>query len=341
MSSTPIPRSPPALKICIVGAGAIGGFLGARLAASGRAQVSALARGATLQALQQQGWRLRTASGLLQTPAVAAAGAEELGVQDGVIIAVKGPALAAVASSIAPLLGQHTWVLPAMNGVPWWFCEGLPGFADCTLQSVDPGGLIASAIPWQQVLGCVVHASTSMPEPGLVLHKMGQGLIVGEPRGGHSERAQTVVALLNAAGFEATHSAKVRQDIWYKLWGNMTMNPITTVTGATADRVLADPLVRAFCSSVMVETAAIGARIGCPVEQSPEDRHAITARLGAFKTSMQHDAEAGRALELDAIVTAVHEIGRRLDLATPNIDALLGLTRLFGRSHGLYPPAAA
>ncbi|HSW08777.1 2-dehydropantoate 2-reductase [Aquabacterium sp.] len=328
------------MKVCIVGAGAIGGFIGTRLAQAGRAQVSALARGATLAALQSSGWRMQTAAGLLQAPAHAAASPAELGVQDLVVLAVKGPALPALAPTLAPLLGPHTLLMPAMNGVPWWFCQSVPGFGDAPLHSVDPGGVVAHALPVSRVLGCVVHASTATPEPGLVLHRMGQGLIVGEAAGGQSERAQAVVDLLAHAGFETTHSANVRHDIWYKLWGNMTMNPVSALTGATMDRILADPLLRNFCSAAMREAAAIGARIGCPIAQSPEDRHQITAKLGAIKTSMLQDVEAGRAIELDALVTAVQEIGQHLGLATPTIDALLGLTRLFGRVRGLYPESS-
>ena len=327
------------MKICIIGAGAIGGYIGTRLAAAGRAEVSALARGATLAALRRHGWRTNTAAGQLQAPARASEHAAELGVQDLVIIAVKGPALTQVARDIAPLLGPHTLVMPAMNGVPWWFCHGVDGFPGGALRSVDPGGVIDAAIRFEQVLGCVVHASTSTLEPGLVQHKFGQGLIVGVAGGGKSERAQQVVDLLAHAGFEASLSANVRHDIWYKLWGNMTINPVSAITGATGDRVLADPLVRAFCSAAMGEAAAVGARIGCSISQAAEDRHAITATLGAFKTSMLQDVEAGRTIELDAIVGAVHEIGQRLGVATPNVDALFGLTRLFGRMRGLYPDA--
>jgi 2-dehydropantoate 2-reductase len=324
-------------KVCIVGAGAIGGFVGARLAAAGGAQVSAIARGATLRALQQHGWRLNTSSGLVQGPALATSNAADLGPQDLVVVAVKGPALTQAAQDLAPLLGPGTVVMPAMNGVPWWFCQHLPGMAEMPLQSVDPGGRIASAIPFEHVLGCVVHASTATTEPGLVQHKMGHGLIVGEPLGGRSPRAQAVVELLVRAGFDASCSDNVRYDIWYKVWGNMTMNPVSALTGATIDRVLADPLVREFCSAAMREAAAVGTRIGCDIGQSAEDRHAVTARLGAFKTSMLQDAEAGRSIELNALVAAVCEIGARLGCPTPNIDILLGLTRLFGRAHGLYP----
>lgn len=328
-------------RVCIVGAGAIGGFIGARLAAAGQAEVSALARGATLQSLRRHGWRVDTACGRLQQAARASDNAAEIGVQDLVIVAVKAPALTQAAQAIAALIGPATVVLPAMNGVPWWFCHGVPGFAGAALHSVDPGGRIAAAIPFAQVLGCVVHFSASMPEPGLVQHKVGQGLIVGEPRGGRSDRAQAVVDLLAGAGFDATLADNVRWDIWYKLWGNLTMNPVSAITGATIDRVLGDPLVRDFCSAAMQEAAAIGARIGCGIEQSPEDRHAVTSRLGAFRTSMLQDAEAGRPIELDAIVTAVHEIGDRVGQTMPNIKLLLGLTRLFARVHGLYPQACA
>lgn len=326
------------MKVCIVGAGAIGGFLGSKLAAAG-ATVSALARGATLEALQSHGWRLQSADGLIQAPVQAAESAEALGVQDLVIIAVKGQALADLAPRLAPLIGSETLVLPAMNGVPWWFCQGLPAFAEAPLASVDPAGAIARTIPFERVIGCVVHASCTCPEPGLVRHVMGNGLIVGEPAGGASARVQQLAGLLERAGFAVTVSADIRYDIWYKLWGNLTMNPVSAITGATIDRLLDDELVRQFCSAAMGEAAAIGRLIGCDVTQSPDERHAVTRKLGAFKTSMLQDAEAGRAIELDGIVGAVKEIGQRLGVDTPNIDALLGLTRLFARVHGLYPDA--
>ncbi len=321
------------MKICIVGAGAIGGFIGTKLAATGLHEVSALARGDTLTALLQYGWRLNTAIGsdlgLVQaTLHKASSNAVDLGVQDLIVIAVKSQSLADVAPALAPLIGKHTVILPAMNGVPWWFYP--------SLQSVDPLGLISSCLPSSQVLGCVVHASTSTTEPGLVQHKMGQGLIVGEPAGGKSERATSVCDALSSAGFDVTHSSNVRSAIWYKLWGNMTMNPISAITGATVDKILNDPLARSFVSNVMMEAKEIGARIGCPINEMPEDRHVVTAKLGAFKTSMLQDVEAGRSIELDALVTVVKEIGERLEIATPNIDALLGLTRVFAQVKKLY-----
>jgi len=258
------------------------------------------------------------------------------GVQDLVVVAVKAPAMAQVAAGIGPLLGPATIVLPAMNGVPWWFAHGLPGVGAEPLQSVDPGGAIAKAIPFSHVVGCVVHLSAATAEPGLVVHRNGMGLIVGEPDGSTSPRLAELHALLTKAGFDVTSSPTIRHDIWYKLWGNLTMNPVSALTGATGDLMLDDPLVRGFCSAAMLEAAAIGAKIGCAIDQDPEARHAVTRELGAFKTSMLVDAERGKPIELDAIVTAVHELGRRTGVATPNIDALLGLTRLFARGRGLY-----
>jgi len=324
-------------KICIVGAGAIGGFLGIRLARQGHL-VSALARNETLSSINQHGWRLRSADGEETADVNASDRAGQLGVQDIVIIAVKGPALHTIAAVVAPLIGPHTLIVPAMNGVPWWFCHGLPGFSE-PLACIDREGSIARAIPTAQVIGCVVHASVATVAPGVVQHRMGKGLIIGEPAGGLSPRVAELATLFAQAGFDVTASADIRYDIWYKLWGNMTMNPISAMTGATGDKILSDELVRNFCSAVMHEAAAIGKGIGCHVQQDPEERHAITAKLGAFKTSMLQDAEAGRPIELDAIVAAVYEIGQRLELGAPYIAALLGLTRLFGRTHGLYPLA--
>jgi 2-dehydropantoate 2-reductase len=228
-----------------------------------------------------------------------------------------------------------------MNGVPWWFFAGRDGpCADMRLESVDPGGIAGAAIPVRHVIGCVVHASASVAEPGVVVHTIGRGLIIGEPAGPRSARLGRVAELLARAGFDVTQSDNIHYDIWYKLWGNLTMNPIAALTGASGDRVIADPLLREFCSAAMREAAAVGARVGCTVAQAPDERHAITRQLGAFRPSMLQDAEAGRPLEIDAIVGAVKEIGMRVGVATPSIDALLGLIRLFGRVRGLYPDGA-
>ena len=328
-------------KICIYGAGAIGGWLGARLAAQGGA-VSAVARGATLAALRTHGLRLREAGadGAVAERAFAVQASDspfDLGPQDLVIVAVKAPAMAEVARAIAPLLGPDTAVLTAMNGVPWWFLQGFGGpLAGTRLESVDPGGAIAQAIDARRVIGCVVHASCSVDEPGVIRRHFGNGLIVGEPAGGDTPRLASLAALLRQAGFDTTVSAQIQKDVWYKLWGNMTINPISAFTGATADRILDDDLARGFVSAVMLEAREIGARIGVPIEQTPEDRHQVTRKLGAFKPSMLQDVEAGRSVELDALVASVRELGQLTGVATPFTDALLGLARLHARVRGLY-----
>ncbi len=323
------------MKVCIYGAGAIGGWIGARLARQG-AQVSAVARGATLAALQEKGLRLELQGEHIAVPVQVSEHASDLGPQDLVVVAVKAPAMAAVAAGIGPLLGPDTIVLTAMNGVPWWFFDGFGALADTRLKAVDPEGAIARAIPARHILGGVVHASCALDGPGHVRHHFGNGLIIGEPSGQATPRAQALVDTLRAAGFDATLSAQIQKDVWYKLWGNMTVNPVSALTGATTDLILDDPLVRGFISQVMLEAREIGARIGIPIAQEPEDRHAVTRKLGAFKTSMLQDVEAGRAVELDALVTAVQEIGHLTGVPTPATDILLGLARLHARQRGLY-----
>ena len=332
------------MKICIYGAGAIGGWIAAGLSQAG-ARVNAVARGATLAALQQDGLAIvrkasTSESGETRThvPVHAVDDPAALGPQDLVVIAVKAPALAAVAERIGPLLGPDTLVLTAMNGVPWWFLEGGFGgpLAGRRLTAVDPDGRIAAAIPARHVIGGVVHASCSLDGPGVVRHHFGNGLILGEPSGEATPRVQKLAAMLVQGGIQATVSPQIQKDVWYKLWGNMTVNPISALTGATTDRILGDDLVRGFISTVMLEAREIGARIGVPIADSPEDRHAVTRKLGAFKTSMLQDVEAGRPVELDALVGAVRELGQGVGLPTPFTDALLGLARLQARELGLY-----
>ena len=327
-------------NVCIVGAGAIGGWIGAGLARAG-CTVSVLARGQTLAALQADGLRLQSGpADALQTqshPVRASANARELGPQDLVVIAVKAPALRDVALQLAPLLGPDTVVLTAMNGVPWWFLHGFGGVLQGKqLTTVDPGGEITNAIPPGHIVGSVVHASCSVSAPGVVRHGFGNKLIVGEPSGLRTERVLALVALLERAGFEAPLSDRIQRDIWFKLWGNMTMNPVSAITGATTTQVLDDDLVRRFCTRVMEEAREIGARMGISIEQAPDDRHAVTRKLGSFKTSMLQDVEAGKPVELDALVGAVRELGELTQVATPYTDALLGLARLHARVRGLY-----
>jgi 2-dehydropantoate 2-reductase len=331
------------MNITIYGAGAVGGLIGARLAGTG-CKVSVVARGATLQAIRTHGLRVQAGEQVTAYPVQADADPSRLGVQDLVIIAVKATGLKEVAANIAPLIGPDTMVLTAMNGVPWWFFDAAPGpLAGTRLRSLDPENLLARAIPTSQVIGCVVHLSSSCPEPGLVRLGFGNRLLLGEPAAADAptSRVSKLAALLARAGFDTEASKDIRTDIWYKLWGNMTMNPVSALTGATCDRMLDDPLVRGFCLAAMREAADIGARIGCRITQSGEDRMEVTRKLGAFKTSMLQDAEAGKPLEIDALVTVVHEIGKLAGVPTPAIDALLGLTRLYGQTHGLYPEQPA
>ena len=327
------------MKIAIVGLGAVGGLMAAKLAGAGHA-VSALARGATLAAVRERG--LRLAIGGQQTIAriTATDDAALLGAQDLVIAALKGPALAAAAASMQPLIGPNTVVMPAMNGVPWWFLQAAPAtvaLTDRRLTSVDPGGRIGALLPLASVVGCVVHLTCSSPEPGLIRHGFGDRLIIGEPAGGASARVEAIVAALAGAGFSAEASADIRHDIWFKLWGNMTMNPVSALTGAESHSIIDDPLVLAFMLGTMEEARRIGAQIGCAITQSGEERMAIARQLGTFKTSMLQDSLAGRPLEIDALIGAVHEIGTRQGIEMPNIGALLGLTRLMARERGLHP----
>ncbi len=330
------------MKIAVVGLGAVGGLLAARLASAGHA-VCALARGDALAAVRAHGLRLVMKGVESSAPVNASDDARDLGPQDLVLVAVKGPSLAAAAHAMQPLIGAQTIVMPAMNGVPWWFLRTAPAslrLADRSIAAIDPDGRIAALLPLHRILGCVVHLTCSSPEPGLVRHGFGERLIVGEPAGGASVRAAAVCAALAQAGFSAEASSDIRHAIWYKLWGNMTMNPVSALTGAASDHLLDDPLVYAFVLRTMQEAASIGAQVGCPINQTGEERMALARHLGSFKTSMLQDALAGRALELDALVGAVHEIGMRLNIDMPNIGALLGLTRLMARERGLYPPAA-
>jgi len=314
------------MKVTVVGLGAIGGLVAARLLAAGH-PVQALARGATLTAVRERGLVLTHRDGTTTQHAITASDrADPLAPADLVVVALKGPGLIAGIDALAPLWAHRPLVLPMMNGVPWWFLHTAPQPDARPLHSVDPGGRIGAAIALDDLLGGVVHVSCSCPAPGHVRHHNGLRLIVGEPRGGTSERV---------GRFEVEVSTDVRRDVWYKLWGNMTMNPVSALTGATCDRILDDEMVRAFMARAMDEAAAIGARIGCAIAQSAAERMALTRQLGAFKTSMLQDAEAGRPLELDALVAAVREIGQRVGVATPHVDTLLGLTRLMARTRGL------
>ena len=333
------------MRICVVGAGAIGGVIAARLAAVEGTDVSVLARGATLSAIRDRGLRVTAAALAGTAPANTAPAntgetitarvtvsddAAELGEQDFVIVAVKAQSMAGVAASVGGLLGPETAVLSTLNGVPWWFLDGFGGpAAGRHLDTVDPDGFIASVLPASRVIGGTVHLSASSPAPGEVSWRSGTGLIIGELDGTSSPRLAALAGTLRTAGFDVTTSARIRDDVWYKLWGNLTLNPICALTGASTGPTLDDDLVRDFISRAMLEARAIGEKIGCPIAQSPQDRHAVTRKLGDFVPSMLQDARAGRPLELDALTGAVRELGALVGVPTPNVDAIHGLTRLW------------
>lgn len=314
-------------SIGVIGAGAIGGWVAARLALAGN-RVSLLARGATAEALIDGITIVERGAEQIARPMITT-DAAKLGVQDVLVIAVKAPAMAEAAESVRAMIGRDTLIVPMMNGVPWWFVDGAP------LDSVDPGARIAAVLPMTQVLGCVVHAACRRSSPTRIEVAMLDRLLVGEPGGGISDRATAFATMLAEAGLAGEAIPDIRRAIWYKLWGNMTANPISALTLATADRILASRDTRAFMLACMAEAAAIGAAIGCPISESGDDRLAVTATLGAFKTSMLQDVEAGRAIELDALLGAPLEIAARVGVPAPNLAALHGLARLMGESRGL------
>ena len=322
MSATDGPR------IGVVGAGAIGGWVAAKLALSGEG-VSVLARGDTLRAIDREGLQLSEGQESHFANVRASDNAAELGPQDILVVAVKAPVLAAAAEAARPMIGPETLIVPMLNGVPWWF-------TDEPLASVDPGGRIAAALPVAQVIGTVVHAACSRPAPNHVVVKHADKLIVGELAGGDpSDRLARLFAIFDRAGLRPDTSGNVRRAIWYKLWGNATINPLSALTRAPCDIMLAVPAVRAWILDAMAELASVGAAIGCPISESGEDRLAVTARLGAFKTSMLQDVEAGRPIELEALLGAPREVAERLEIPTPQLDRIYETTRLMVTSLGL------
>lgn len=328
------------VRAAIVGIGAIGGLFAAGLARAGW-DVSALARGATLDALRGRGLRIVGESGGESGGETAVAlrasdDARALGEQDYVVVALKAHVLPALASRIAPLVGPRTIIVAAMNGLPWWFFDGFGGPLDgAALDAVDPGGVTAAALPPARAIGCVVHLSSATREPGVVVRGRGNRLIVGAPRAALREPGERVADALAAGGFDVERSADIRTDIWAKLWGNMNMNPLSALTGSAADRLLDDPHTNALALRMMEEADAIGARLGLSAGMSGAERIAVTRQLGAFRTSMLQDLEAGRALEIGPILGVFPELGRRLGVPTPYCDAVLGLLRQRAFNAGL------
>lgn len=319
-------------RIAVVGAGAIGGLLAARLARAG-AEVSLFARGATLETLRRDGLRLIERDGTVGEALRLAASddAAALGVQDYVVLALKAQALPALAPRLAALIGPASWIVSATNGLPWWFLQGLSSaIANQRLDAVDPQGGVSATLPPARAIGCVVHLGASTDSPGVVRHRAGNRLILGAP-GGPDTPAQGAAwalrGLLAKGGFDAEHSLRIQHEIWLKLWGNMNMNPISALTGSTMDVLLDDPLMQGLIRRMMEEAAAVGERLGLPVDMSIDARMRVTRELGAFKTSMLQDAEAGRELEIDPILGVFPELGRRLGVPVPFCEAVLGLLR--------------
>jgi 2-dehydropantoate 2-reductase len=318
-------------RVCIVGAGAIGGFFGARLAL-GQASVSVLARGATLSALQSKGWALESAGKTTYAQVNAVADCRALGVQDLVFLTLKAYALPEVIGKIAPLIGPNTMVIPAINGIPWWF-RG-------PLASVDPGGLIAAGVPLANVIGAVVYPACSTPAPGVCRHASGSRVVFGEVSGDSAQalaspRVRALVGFLKSNGFDAELSADIRVEVWKKLLGNACFNPVSLLCDLSTDQLIDHPQVHALFVALMHETIAVGQSLGIEVGISPEDRIAITRKLGAVKTSMLQDAQAHRRVELESILGAVIELARQSSTPTPSSDAVYALATLRARVLGV------
>ncbi|RQS65354.1 2-dehydropantoate 2-reductase [Burkholderia sp. Bp8963] len=324
------------VRAAIVGVGAIGGLLAAALVRAGM-QVSAYARGATLDALKTHGVRVLDETGAQSSVVVEASDdAAALGVQDYVVIALKAQALPDLAARIAPLVGPRTVIVAAMNGLPWWFTHGLAGSLDgVPLDAVDPGGAVSAVLPPAQAIGCVVHLSSSTDAPGVVRRGRGNRLIVGAADPALDAAAARFAAALAAGGFDVETTAAIRTEIWAKLWGNMNMNPLSALTGSTSVQLLDDPYTHALALRMMEEAAAIGAKLGLHTGMSGPERMAVTRKLGAFRTSMLQDFEAGRSLEIGPILGVFPELGRKLGVPTPYCDAVLGLLRQRAANSGL------
>ncbi|MBN9408257.1 MAG: 2-dehydropantoate 2-reductase [Burkholderiales bacterium] len=337
MTSTPTPAG-TRHRIGIVGAGAIGGHVAARLSAAGH-DVTLLARGATLQALRTSGLRYATGG---QAPVRHEVRAESspaaIGAQDLVILTLKSQAIPAVAPTLAPLLADSTPVLTLNNGLPWWYflVPGVPQ-SGLRLASVDPGGVTESAIGLSRVLGGTIMASCHCPEPGVVAHGAGGRIALGEPAGGTSERATHWAGVLARAGLGAVASPQVRSDLWLKLLGNVCSNPLSLLTGVTTDRMLDDAGVRALFASMMDECIALGRRLGLTIETDAAQRMAQTRQLGAIRSSMLQDLEGGRSVELDAILGAPIECALAIGHGVPRLQDVYALARLRAAGAGLYP----
>ena len=319
------------MKIAIFGAGAIGGFLGARLAAAGT-DVSLVARGPHLAAMQAHGLRLRENGTETVTHPRIAADARELGVQDYVVVGLKAHSVPAAVPAMAPLIGPDTAVVMAVNGVPWWYFHGLEGpFRDMRVRSIDPDDVQWNVWGPARAIGCVVYPAAEVPEPGVIELIEGDRFTLGEPDGSRSERVTRLSEVFIAAGLKAPVRPRIRDEIWVKLWGNLSFNPISALTHATLEDIVGDPGTRALARAMMLEAQAVAEKLGVKFPIGVDKRIDGAGAVGAHKTSMLQDLERGRPMEHEALVGAVAELGRIVELPTPSIDAVLALIRLRAR----------
>lgn len=323
------------MDICIFGAGAIGGFMAALLARAG-ASVKVIARGPRLEAIRNKGLTLDCAGERFTVEIPASDNPADFGPQDYVMLTAKTTGLAAIAPQLGPLLGENTTVVSAQNGIPWWFFHGFQGHEDKRIECVDPQGAIDGLIPAERVLGCVLHIGCSVPEPGLVVHAAQNRFIVGEPDGSESARATSLVEVMAGAGIGAELTRTIQQETWIKLLGNMTMAPISVLTGATNDEIAGDPGICQLCIDMMEEAGAVGRAYELEPGMPSDERVALGGQLVGFKTSMYQDFAAGRPLELDAIVASVIAMGRMVEVPTPLIDTVYALAAQKGRLAGVY-----
>jgi 2-dehydropantoate 2-reductase len=323
------------MRICIYGAGAIGGYMGALLSRAG-AEVSLVARGAHLEAMQRNGIKLLMDGGEYVAHPRCTDDAAELGPQDLVVVALKGHSVPAAVPAMLPLLGNDTALLTAVNGIPYWYFHAHGGeLQDSIVESVDPDGVQWKLLGPHRAVGCVVYPATEVVAPGVIQHVYGNKIPIGEPDGTVGPRVQRIAEIMTAAGFDAPIRERVRDEIWLKLWGNLSFNPISALTCATLDVICADRDTRATARAMMLEAKAIGERLGIEFRVDVERRINGAARVGAHKTSMLQDLERNRVLEIDALVTSVQELGRRVGIPTPTIDTVLALVRLRAKSAGL------
>lgn len=324
------------MKICIFGAGAIGGYMGAKLAQAG-ADVSLVARGPHLEAMRENGLRLIEESGETTVKVTASDNAADLGPQDYVIVTLKAHSVPPVVSKMQPLIGDNTTIVFGVNGVPWWYFHKIGGPLEGTrLETVDPGNAQWDGFGPDRVLGCVVYPAAEVIAPGVVKHIEGNRFSLGEPDGSKSERALALSKALSAAGLKAPVRPKIRDEIWVKLWGNLSFNPISALTHATLDILCTDPGTREVARNMMIEAQTIAEKLGVKFPIDVDRRIQGGADVGAHRTSMLQDLDQGRPMEIDALVGSVKELGRVTDTPTPTIDTVLALVALRGKIAGLY-----